>query len=60
MPRIKNEDGIWAKYWYKNVHQTDCFQKYEKKEIRLDSKNENLEKNCLFYYKKLKKNSLKI
>ena len=56
----KNEDGIWAKYWYKNVHQTDCFQKYEKKEIRLDSKNENLEKNCLFYYKKLKKNSLKI
>lgn len=27
------EDGIWAKYWYKNVHQSTGFGEYRKKPI---------------------------
>ena len=56
----KKEDGIWAKYWYKNVHQSTEFKKYKKQKITLDSKNLRLEKKCLQYYKILKQNSLKM
>ena len=56
----KKEDGIWAKYWYKNVHQSTEFKKYKKQKITLDSKNLSLEKKCLQYYKILKQNSLKM
>ena len=35
----KKEDGIWAKYWYQDVHKSNCFKKYKKQEIVLDSIN---------------------
>ncbi|MCB0662668.1 MAG: hypothetical protein KDC24_08010 [Saprospiraceae bacterium] len=31
----RKEDGIWAPYWYQNVHRSTGFQPYEKKEIQL-------------------------
>ena len=56
----KKEDGIWAKYWYKNVHQSSCFNNYQIKDINLDLKNKKLAENCYKYYKILKENSIKI
>ena len=38
----KKEDGIWAKYWYQNVHNTTTFNKYKKRDFKLDSKNDKL------------------
>ena len=56
----KKEDGIWAKYWYENVHQSSCFNTYQTKEINLDLKNKKLAENCYRYYNVLKENSIKI
>lgn len=56
----KKEDGIWAKYWYKNVHQSSGFNTYQLKEIKLDLKNKKLAENCYMYYNILKENSIKI
>ena len=55
----KKEDGIWAKYWYQNVHNTTSFKKYKKRDIKLDSKNDKLAENCYKYYNKLRDISLK-
>jgi hypothetical protein len=29
----KKEDGVWAKYWYENVHKSSCFKKYKEQKI---------------------------
>ncbi|MEM9884581.1 MAG: hypothetical protein AAF849_01730 [Bacteroidota bacterium] len=47
------EDGIWAKYWYKNVHQSTGFQPYQEKEIHLSDELEELAEACLPYYEAL-------
>jgi len=56
----KKEDGIWAKHWYENVHQSSCFNTYQTKKITLDLKNKKLAENCYRYYNVLKENSIKI
>ena len=56
----KKEDGIWAKYWYKNVHKSNCFNTYQIKDIKLNLKNKKLAENCYNYYNILKENSIKI
>lgn len=56
----KKEDGIWAKYWYENVHQSSCFNTYQIRDIKLDLKNKKLAENCYKYYNILKENSIKI
>ncbi|MEM9680592.1 MAG: sulfotransferase family protein, partial [Bacteroidota bacterium] len=30
-PQEREEDGIWAKYWYKNVHLSEGFSPYKPK-----------------------------
>ena len=54
------EDGIWAKYWYKNIHKSNSFIPYSKKEIQLNSNLEKLHLECLPYYNYLTKKSIKI
>ena len=54
----KKEDGIWAKYWYKNVHKSNCFNTYQIKDIKLNLKNKKLAENCYNYYNILKENSI--
>ena len=54
------EDGIWAKYWYKNIHKSNSFIPYSKKEIQLNSNLEKLHLKCLPYYNYLTKKSIKI
>ena len=46
----KKADGIWAKYWYKNVHNSSGFNDYKTKDINLSPKNQKLAKDCEKYY----------
>jgi len=52
------EDGIWAKYWYKNVHTSTGFKSKQSKTISLSKQDEALAKKCIPYYDQLIKNSI--
>ena len=52
------EDGIWAKYWYENVHQSTGFEPYTEKDIVLTGELKKLEIECRPYYDYLKLNSI--
>ena len=56
----RKEDGIWAKYWYKNVHKSSSFLPYSKKLIVLNNSNLVLAKKCKPYYDFLTYQSIKI
>ena len=56
----RKEDGVWAKYWYKNVHNSTGFLSYKNKNIVLTKKNELLAKECLPYYDFLTSKSIKL
>lgn len=49
------EDGIWAPYWYANVHSSTGFQPYVEKEVQLSEKLEELAKECMPHYERLRK-----
>lgn len=55
----RDEDGIWAPYWYTNVHQSTGFKPYHKKDAPLDPQFEELYQECVPLYLDLQKNSLK-
>ena len=44
------EDGVWAKDWYGNVHQSTGFIPYVEKEVRLEGALAELAETCQFYY----------
>jgi hypothetical protein len=51
------EDGVWAKYWYENVHNSTRFQSKKKnsqEEMTLPVKYNSLFKEASFYYDALK------
>ena len=54
------EDGIWAKYWYKDVHESEGFLPYSKREIILNNNNLILAKECMSYYYFLTSKSIKL
>ena len=56
----KKADGIWAKYWYKNVHNSKGFNNYEIKDFNLSPKNEMLAQDCEKYYNFLFSKSITI
>lgn len=47
------EDGVWAKYWYHNLHQSTGFQPYQDKTIQLQPEMELLAKRCQPFYETL-------
>ena len=50
-----SEDGVWAKYWYENVHNSTGFKEYNsQEEIQLPVKYNSLYKEASFYYDALK------
>jgi len=49
----RQEDGVWAKYWYANVHRSTGFQPYVEKMIDLPPRLEKLAAACAPYYEKL-------
>ncbi|MFK7978664.1 MAG: hypothetical protein AB8G86_01665 [Saprospiraceae bacterium] len=44
------EDGIWAKDWYANVHQSTGFIPYVEKAVHLEGALAELAEECQFYY----------
>ncbi len=53
------EDGCWAKYWYKNVHQSTGFAPYRPKTAPFPKHLENLLEECRPYYEQLRELSIK-
>mgnify|MGYP000524030665 CR=1 FL=1 len=47
------EDGVWAKYWYHNVHRSTGFQPYQEKPCPLPPHAEQLAQQCEPYYQTL-------
>jgi len=52
------EDGVWAKYWYKNVHRSTGFQPYEEKKIVFPEQLLPLLDECQPIYESLVKHAL--
>ena len=46
----RKSDGIWAKYWYRNVENSSGFQPFQKKNIDIDKKLIPLYDKCLSGY----------
>jgi hypothetical protein len=52
-PGMRDTDGIWAKYWYKEVETTTSFQPYKPKPDRVPPHMEDLVRVCEGYYRRL-------
>lgn len=52
------EDGIWAKYWYKSVHQSTGFQEYNPKQVELPEHLLPLLDSCRPIYETLLKKTI--
>jgi hypothetical protein len=52
-PQKRPEDGIWAKYWYNNVHRSRGFIEYKAKDNVFSDHLDALLKECLPFYKEL-------
>lgn len=50
-PRV--EDGIWAKHWYRNIHKSTGFMKYQRKKEKFPMELEPLLKECKVFYNEL-------
>ena len=51
----RKEDGIWAKYWYKNVINSTGFNIYKEKDDDVPSKYLGLYNECIKIYNELAK-----
>ena len=55
----KKEDGVWAKYWYNNVHNSTGFEKQSTSSRKLAEYLESLYNESKFYYDRLFEHSIK-
>ncbi|WP_258105828.1 sulfotransferase family protein [Marinoscillum sp. MHG1-6] len=53
------EDGIWAKYWYKNVHQSTGFTAQKTSDRELPDRCQKLYEESLPFYQELYKHAIK-
>jgi hypothetical protein len=51
----KPEDGVWARYWYHNVHASTGFAPYSPPEDRFPARLEPLLEECLPLYRRLRR-----
>lgn len=56
----RKEDGIWAKYWYKNVHKSTGFMKYSPKKDPFPKHLLPLLKECEPFYQRLNELAIKV
>ena len=56
----RKEDGVWAKYWYKKIHNSTGFFPYIKQETNLVNSNLKLSEECQPYYDFLTNKSIKV
>ena len=52
-PQKRPEDGVWAKYWYANVHKSEGFSKYQPKTDPFPNYLKPLLHECERYYSQL-------
>jgi hypothetical protein len=52
-PGARETDGVWAKYWYKEVETTTSFRRYKPKNERLDARFAGLLDECVALYERL-------
>lgn len=57
-PQKRKEDGIWAEYWYKNVHNSTGFIRYKPKQTPFPHHLLALLNQCLPYYNELLKHTV--
>lgn len=53
------EDGVWAKYWYHNVHNSTGFKPHEPKEEDVPDRLKPLLEKCYGYYDELYRHAIK-
>ncbi|MDZ7716409.1 MAG: hypothetical protein U5J95_09380 [Balneolaceae bacterium] len=53
------EDGVWAKYWYHNVHKSTGFKPYAPKDEEVPEEFSDLLRQCTYYYNKLSPHIIK-
>ena len=58
-PGPRKEDGVWAKYWYGNTHQSTGFKKINSGDITLSKLNEDLLQRTLPLYSELFERAIK-
>ena len=58
-PGPKPEDGVWAKYWYENVHRSIGFEPFKEKETEMPLHLEKIYLESKPYYDFLYQHSLK-
>jgi hypothetical protein len=58
-PGPRPEDGVWAKYWYENVHRSSGFEPFVEKNVTLPPHLEALAQCCQPFYEKLYQAALK-
>lgn len=58
-PGARPEDGVWAKYWYHNLHKSSGFQPYRKKTDPFPEHLRPLLRECQPYYRALYRHALK-
>ena len=58
-PGARKEDGVWAKYWYKNVHQSSGFSPQRKTRRPIPEQCQELYEKALPIYNKLFEHSIK-
>ncbi|MFY0673396.1 MAG: sulfotransferase family protein [Bacteroidia bacterium] len=51
----RQEDGVWAKYWYHNVHKSTRFAPIEKSKYPIAEELERIYQECLRFYTKIMK-----
>jgi hypothetical protein len=54
----RKEDGIWAKYWYAQVHQSTGFDKARDKTLVVPDRLKGLYEEAMGYYEKMKESSI--
>ena len=54
----RQEDGIWAKYWYDSVHKSTGFGAYREKDQELPLNLISLYDECMYYYARLEQLAL--
>jgi len=54
----REEDGVWAKYWYANVHKSTGFKPYSPRTYTLDGPLADLAEECQPYYEELYREAL--
>jgi hypothetical protein len=54
-PGLRETDGIWAKYWYKEVESTTSFKTYQHGEVYIEPRFHSLVDECRYYYDQLYK-----